>query len=317
MKRILLTVAVILSGMSVMAQNSASLKLNLEKNKVYRLRSATEQTISQTINGNQQNTESKVIYAVSLKMIDASPDFIVTEVHIDTLNTVSNSMGKVTTINSASEGDLKSSDAGTVISCVMNRLSKSAVYMKIDYTGKPLEVLNQKMLSEMILKDTSALTTTGLMRTAIKKQLAAAISDESLKSIVEMFTYCLPGKEVATGETWNILQLSNSGGMPLNIKSSFHLDDISNSVAKITGESGIAAPENAVPIQTNGVTIAYDNLKGMSKSNIAIDVHTGLVIDEKAKSHISGILGISGPGFSMQMPMDINGETKVTGIEIK
>ena len=58
-----------------MAQNSANLKMNLEKNKVYRLKSVSEQTVTQTINGNQQTVDSKVDYTLSLKMIDVTHGF--------------------------------------------------------------------------------------------------------------------------------------------------------------------------------------------------------------------------------------------------
>ena len=61
--------------------------------------------------------------------------------------------------------------------------------------------------------------------------------------------------------------------------------------------------------------MTYDNLMGISKSNLVVDVRTGLVVEDKAKTRISGNLGISGPGFSMQMPMDINGETKVIAVQ--
>jgi hypothetical protein len=42
-----------------------------------------------------------------------------------------------------------------------------------------------------------------------------------------------------------------------------------------------------------------------------IDIQTGLPVSNEAKTHISGNLGVSGPGFSMEIPMDINGESKV------
>jgi hypothetical protein len=48
---------------------------------------------------------------------------------------------------------------------------------------------------------------------------------------------------------------------------------------------------------------------------MVINIRTGLIVEENSKSHISGNLGISGPGFSMQMPMDINGETKVIALQ--
>jgi hypothetical protein len=46
-----------------------------------------------------------------------------------------------------------------------------------------------------------------------------------------------------------------------------------------------------------------------------IDMRTGLKIEDVGKTHITGNLGISAPGFSMQMPMDINGTSKVIAIQ--
>jgi hypothetical protein len=44
---------------------------------------------------------------------------------------------------------------------------------------------------------------------------------------------------------------------------------------------------------------------------MVIDAFTGLRIEETGKTSISGTLGISAAGFSMQMPMEIKGENKV------
>jgi hypothetical protein len=48
---------------------------------------------------------------------------------------------------------------------------------------------------------------------------------------------------------------------------------------------------------------------------MVIDIRTGLIVEDNAKTHITGNLGISAPGFSMQMPMDINGESKVIALQ--
>jgi proteasome assembly chaperone (PAC2) family protein len=122
MKKILLSIISLLFCALIPAQNSANLKMNLEKNKVYRLKSVSEQSVTQTINGVQQTTESKVNYTLSLKMIDATADFMVTEVHLDTLITNTNTMGKIVNISSVSEGDIKSTEPADVLSYIMNRL---------------------------------------------------------------------------------------------------------------------------------------------------------------------------------------------------
>jgi hypothetical protein len=314
MKRILFSGISVLFCISMMAQNNVSLKMNLEKNKVYRFKSVSNQTITQTVNGNQQTVDTKVDYALSLKMIDVTPDFMVTEIHFDTLITNTNSMGKVTSISSANEGDIKSTEMADVMSCIMNRLSKNPLYVKMDYTGNPLEIVNLKMLAGVIMKDTSSIALNEQVAAAIKKQIANVVSENTLKTMVGMFTYFLPGKEVSTGENWNVNIQTNSGGMALDILTKYHLDGVSGNFANISAESNIKATENAEPIHQGGATITYNDISGMSKSSLVIDTRTGLVVEEKGKSHIIGNLGVSAPGVSMQIPMDINGESSVTGL---
>ena len=314
MKTILPSFIVLLFCTSIMAQNSVSLKLNLEKNKLYRFKSSTEQTVTQTINGNQQSTDSKVDYVLSFKMIDATADFMVTEVHIDTMKSITNAMGKTINVNSALDGNIKSAEMADVLSCIMNRLSKNAMYVKMDYTGRVNEIVNSKMLSDVILKDTSSITLTGMMATGIKKQIAEMISDRTLKTTIEMFTYHLPGKQVAAGDNWDLNVNTNSGGMSLDINTKYHLDGINGNAANQTVEAEIKAAANADPIVSGGARVTYDDIKGLSKSNMVIDIRTGLIIEDKSKTHIAGNLGISAPGMSMQMPMDINGESKVIAL---
>ncbi len=315
MKKIFLSCAVILLCISIPAQNTATLKMNPEKNKVYSFKSVSEQTITQTVNGNQQTTDSKVNYVLSLKMIDATADFMVAEVHFDTLITNTNTMGKTVIVSSALEGNMKSSETADVMSCIMNRLSKNAMYVKIDFTGRPIEIVNLKMLSEVIMKDTSSITLTGPAASALKKQIANLVSDKSLITMIEMFTWYLPGKPVAKGESWNKTLTSSSGGMMLDISTNYHLDGLDGNSANITAESSIKAAENADPIESGSARVTYDDLKGLSKSNMTVDTLTGLIVEETAKTHIAGNLGISAPGFSMQMPMDINGESKVIALK--
>jgi proteasome assembly chaperone (PAC2) family protein len=315
MKKILLSSVAVLFCISLMAQNNVNLKMNLEKNKVYRFSSVSEQTIIQTVNGNQQTIESKTNYAVSLKMVDATADFMVTEVHFDTLITNTNSMGKMVNISSVNEGNIKSTETADVMSYIMNRMSKNALYIKMDFAGKVLEIVNSKMLSDVIMKDTSSITLTDPIGSGIKSQIKNLISDNTLKTMVEMFTHYLPGKQVSKGDKWNVTVSTNSGGMILDIITDYHLDGINGNAANITAESNIKAAENAAPMIAGGATITYDDIKGLSKSTMVIDTRTGLLVEDTAKIHIAGNLGVSAPGMSMQIPMDINGTSKVIALQ--
>jgi hypothetical protein len=315
MKKILISFMAILLPVSMIAQNSAVLKLNPEKNKVYRMKSLSDQTVVQSVNGNQQTVSTKVNYVISLKTLEETSDFLVTEIHFDTISTNTNSMGKIIEITSSKEGNIKSSEMNDVMSSVMNKLSKTPVFAKLDFTGKVIEVVNIKMISDQIAKDTSAVTLTGPVGEGVKKQIVGMVSDNAIKTIIEMFTRCLPAKEVRTGETWSALQTLNSGGMSLDITTSYYLDAIKDHNASITAEAAIKTAANAEPIRQGGATVTYDDLKGLSKSAMIIDTRTGLVLENKSQTHLAGNLGVSGPGFSMQLPMDINGESKIVALQ--
>lgn len=248
-------------------------------------------------------------------MIDLASEFMIMEIRFDTLITTTNSMGRFINISSADGGDLKSSESDEVMSYIMNRLSKNSIYTKIDFSGKPLEIINSAMLSDMILKDTSSIVLTGPSAAEVKNQIANTISDENLKTMIGGFTWFLPGEETSTGEEWTQTQQITSGGMALEVKTVYSLEGIAGNVAEITAESSIRAADIAKPIQSSGATVTYDNLRGISKSNIKIDLSTGIIIEEAGKTNITGSLGISAPGFSMEMPMDINGVTKVTALK--
>lgn len=314
MKRIPALLIAVLLCTSLVSQTVA-LRFNPEKNKAYTLRSLTHQTIVQTINGAQQTVENDVDYVMTMKIVDITPEFLVAEVRFDSLITKTNQMGKLVLISSALEGNMASSETSDVMSCVMNRLTKNAVYTKFDFTGKPIEVLNTKMLSDIIMKDTSSITLTGPVAETLRNQIAGTISDNGLKTMISMFTNYLPGKEVKSGEEWVHTEQSTSGGMNLDTKTTYRLLKVTGDVASVTAETAIKAAENAPSMTANGATIKYDNLQGMSKSDIKIDTCTGIVIENKSKMRIFGNLDISVQGYNLQMPMDINGESTLTSLK--
>jgi hypothetical protein len=313
MKNFLLSFTAILLGFTLFAQSGTTLKLNLEKNKVYRLKSTSEQTISQTMNGMQQNTNVSTNSVVSIKMMDASADFLVAEFRFDTLVTITNAMGKVVSINSANEGNISSAEAGDVMTVIMNRLSKNPLYVKMDYTGKVIELVNAKMLSDILLKDTASIT--GESAPVIKMQIVNMTSQKALISMAEVFTHNLPGKPVTSGDKWDITENMNSGGMSLDIITTYSLEGIKENAANLSAESTIQASPNAEPLSYGPAKVMYDELKGMGKSEVILDIRTGLLIQNTSKTHLAGNLNISVQGMSLQMPMEMDGTSKVVSLQ--
>jgi len=312
MKKIVLSVIAVLFCFFITAQDGANLKLSMEKNKLYRFRSTSNQNLSQTVNGVLQTTNTSSNTVFSIKMVDATNDFIIVEARFDTVVINTNAMGKMVSMNSASPGNMASSEAADVMSCIMNRLSKNVLYVKMDATGKVIDIVNFTMLSDIVLKDTASIT--GQSAPVLKTQVKNTINVKALKSMIEAFTFNLPDKEVKNGEQWEINSPFNSGGMSLDIVTSYKLNDINNNNAHITSESSIKASVDAEPLEYSGARITYDGLTGMGKSNLIIDSLTGLVIENNSKTHMAGDLNVSVQGMNLQIPMEIDGESKVVAL---
>ncbi len=309
MKKLLLSCILGIMVISMFAQKSTDLKLNLEKNKVYSLKSVNDMNVSQTVNGMAQNSSQNVRYAVSLKMVDSKPDMMVVEFRIDTLLTASNSMGRVINVNSASEGNVKSEDMGEVLSSFANKLSKNPMYMKMDYTGKVIDFVNFQMLSDMIMKDTAQIT--GDTREMTIMQVKNIIDNKSLCALAQTFTHYVPNKTVGKGDKWDVTDQINAGGMTLDVTTNYQLNDLMHNQAKLNAETAFKAADNAAPIHYGPATVTYGNLQGMGKADITLDAATGLPVMNTTKTHIAGDLGVAVQGMNLTMPMEMNGETTV------
>jgi hypothetical protein len=245
-------------------------------------------------------------------MVDATQAFMVAEVRLDTMTTKTNTMGKTSSMSSTMEGNVKSEEAAEVVSYFMNKISRNPLYVKIDFSGKPTEIVNLKMVAGMVLKDTSLITLADPTGAALKKQISGMVSEDGIKNTIDGFTSYLPGKTVNTGDKWSVTTTTNAGGMSLDITTNFKLESVSGNNASLTAESNIKASANALPMETGGAKITYDDIKGLSKSSIVIDIRTGLVADLSSKTHIAGNLGVTVPGMSLEIPMDINSNSTVT-----
>jgi hypothetical protein len=312
MKKLLLpALAIVLCG-SMMAQNSAQLKLNLQKNKVYTLKSVNDLNISQTVNGMQQTQQIKNTSYTSIKMVDAKPEFMIAEVRFDSIFTNTNAMGRNVINSSANPGNIKSADATEVMSAVLNRFCSNPLFVKMDYSGKIVEIVNLKLFSDVVTKDIDSIK--GETAPIIKNQVTNMVKLDAVKPMIENTFAILPGKSVSVGESWEVSFPMNSNGMSLTTKSLFKLVSVSNNVATVSAETNIAAV-GGKPMDMAGMKINYDDLKGLGKSTILIDVTTGLIKEVTGKNNIAGNLSLNMGGNNMQIPLEIQSESKTIAIK--
>jgi len=64
-------------------------------------------------------------------------------------------------------------------------------------------------------------------------------------------------------------------------------------------------------LEYSGAKITYGDIKGLGKSNMVLNTLTGLSVENTSKIHITGNLNVSAQGMNMQIPLEIDGESKV------
>jgi hypothetical protein len=133
--------------------------------------------------------------------------------------------------------------------------------------------------------------------------------------MVESVTGELPGKQVKKGETWTSTSSLNSGGMSLEIVTTYEMGQASGSAVAVAAESDIHPALTAKPLNYGTAMVDYQNLRGTGKSQIELDAKTGLTRKSNTKTHMTGNLQVSGAGFNIQMPMDMDGETSTVAIQ--
>jgi hypothetical protein len=307
MKTFISIVLAIMFSASLMAQ-TANLKLNLEKNKTYRIKSINEQNTTVTYGGSPQQIETKKLIILSLMPLNNEADNVVANVRFDTLIT-NVSMPKME-INSTKAGNIKSSDPSEIVGAFLNRLSKVTLNVKLAPTGNVIEIANLQALQGEITKGIDSIQ--GQMSGMIKTQIQNMISESSLKGMIETVTAYLPGKQVSVGDKWESHISISENGLGMLIGTTYKLKKITGNMAEVSAESTIE-PASQTPVEMNGAQITYD-VRGLGKTTLTIDTKTGWIIKTSSKNHTQGNMNIKAQGNDMQMPMESDGVTEVVSV---
>lgn len=304
MKTLSVSLLIAFFSLSLFAQKPIELRLKPEKNKVYRLKSVSTQNIQ--INNGQITTMVKSNSSISFKAMEVTPDFVMAEIRFDTIISNVQAPGMTLDISSNNPGSLSSDNIGDIMSVFMNRLSKNPVYVKLSPIGTVMEIVNQKMLSDIVLQNLDSLKSP--MGSMIKPRIKSMVDVKTIRAMIEPFTAILPGKAVAAGDTWTVNLTVDSEGMGFLYKNSFKLNGISNNVANVSCDSWVE-PLGTGPVNMNGASVSYD-VKGPGKSTMSIDINSGLLTNSSSTQTLQGNINANGT----QMPAQIDATTQVSGI---
>jgi len=306
MKTILSILLTVTFGLSMFAQSPVNLKYNLELNKNYQVKSTSNQHEKSTMQGMEQIKDTESTSYFTLKALNKGNDFFMAQVQFDTI-TVSISAPKME-INSANEGSMTSEKPEEIMDCVLNRLCKSTLVVKMAYSGHVIDIMNHAVVSKTILSDIDSLK--GQVGASLKPRIEMMVEKEAMKSMIESITVYLPNKEISKGDKWDT-QFTNSQGLGSLISTNYTLNDINNGEAAMTGE--ISVEPTGKTMEMNGAKISGE-LRGLGKTEMKVNTNSGWIISGKSDVQLSGNLNVNAQGQSFSIPMEITMNTETIGL---
>lgn len=300
MKTLISSLFLILCGISLMAQTPVDLKLNLEKGKVYTIKSTSKQKIQQTASGQQYALDVYSNRVISYKVLKQENDIMDIEFKFDTIaSKISSPMFNKET-NSTKPGK-------EPVELIMNKMSTYKLIAKISTGGKFIDFVNYGNYRDNIMFVIDSIPAT--KRDDARKQADVLLKESAVKSMVEPFFAYLPDKTVKIGDTWETSFISTSNDVSSVVLNSYTLKGVENNVATVSGKSEIESmPSNDPSAQTSM------ELKGTSTFEGNMDIITGLVLKGTENSHFDGTATTMNNGSEMkvQIQIDSQSETMMT-----
>ena len=296
MKTIISSVFVALLAISLQAQTPITLKLNLEKDKMYKVKSTGKQTMQITASGQLFNINVTTNNVISYKVQKQDNDIMDIEFKFDTIATKTDSpMGNVET-NSAKPAGNDPTEK------IMNKLSMYTIIAKISTSGKFIEFVNYPKFKDNILFVLDSIPST--KRDQAKMIADALIQESAIRTRIEPLFAYLPEKSVKTGDVWETtFSLTANSGTLMSLNT-FILNGKENNLAKISGKSEI----ESLPSNDPSAQMTQD-LKGTLTSDGTIDLTTGLISNNTSKGHIEGAMTMKSNNTEMKVKMDSQSET--------
>jgi len=305
MKKLIILSITVLVVTVLSMQAAPNLKLNLEKGKEYKIKSSTLQTMSMNMNGTQMITEVTNMNAFKYLPESLETDYILVRVSFDSLISNVNNPYKSVKINSNKPGDPKNPD--DLMSNVMASLVKNPLEVKLSYSGKVLEIMNLKAISDSAIKQLDSLPEA--TKAQMKPAVEMAINLDMLKMMIESPINYLSDKPINQGDKWESNYSIKPNGMELIIGIKYKCKNIADNHADLTGDVTIESPENGV-MSMNGMQIPFD-MRGLGTTDISVDLSTGWLIKSKTKQKMQGSMTFNGNA----MPIEIELKTETEGIK--
>ena len=302
MKKLISSVFLAFLAVSLMAQAPVTLKLNLEKGKVYKVKNTSKQVMQITPGGQQINMDITSSTVVSYKVLKQENDVMDIEFKLDTIatKTVMPMMTKET--NSAKPA------GNDPIEKIMNKMSSYSIVAKISTGGKFVDFVTFPKYKDNVMMVLDSIPAG--KRDQAKMAADMLLKESAVKSMIEPIFAYLPEAAVKAGDSWETTYVRSPNGMSMIVLNTFTLKSVDKNVGTISGKMEI----ESLPSTDPNAQMSQE-LKGNMTFEGTIDVATGLALKNTSKGRIEGAITQKANGQEMKMPVVIDSESETIMIK--
>ena len=297
MRHLAVIITLVLS-LSMFAQTPVSLKLNLEKGKLNRLKNISKQNIQGNYNGMPFTTEVNASSTISYTLLSQDKDMLLIEFKFDTIQSKTTSpMGNKET------NSTKVAKKTEYFERIMNRFSTNSIIAKITSSGKFLGFENYKSFKNNVLLGMDSVPEN--KKDQIQKQVDMLLKESVVQSMIEpMFSY-FPDKDVKKGDQWETSYSVAGGGLTGMMFNTLTLESSDQNNAQLNLKSEL----ESLPAKAENVGMTID-VKGKSTGSYTIDIKTGTIIKGTDKKHYEGTMTAKNQGNEIKMPLVIEAQSE-------
>lgn len=283
-------VALILVVPCSAASERVLLRINLQAGDTYEQRVTVNQTVTQSLYGQEMDIAQKMTYDLSYSVEKVNPDgsLVLTAMYKHIYCKLDSPL-MAFEFDSADPGSAEPTMAGILGGLVGKKLT-----LVMTASGQVLEIGGvEEMLSAILSGIDPA------QRARMEASMKDQFSKESLESIGGLAAY--PEYPVAVGESW-ITKETKIGTAPLRVTATYTLRERSTGVAFIDVNSAVtSSPE---PVVSGAAKIVY-GLTGTQKGTMEVNEQTGLATRAQVEQCVQGDMRIESNGSVISVPVTI------------
>lgn len=172
--------------------------------------------------------------------------------------------------------------------------------------GEIKDISGYKELCSQLMAnlDTNNVNVKQTAQSQLDKIVGSQLIQKNLNQLFKIF----PDSAVHIGDKWKINTAQN-GDFNLNVKSTFHLEDINKEIALVKSESEIEGDHT--PLAMMGYSV-IPNLKGTQKASYEVETSTGILLNSNIESEVKGNLEMMGREIPISIKVKVTMKGKKT-----